>query len=970
MGCKVVAPGWGCGRLASAGSVLTVGLARRLWTRGGVVCAVMVSLLAPGSGVVAGEIGPKVAGSRPERLRCEFLVDPEGIDAVQPRLGWVVEAVGPQAEIRGVELAAYEVLVSSSLERLKRDEGDLWKSGKVPGDGEFRAVYGGRPLNSWEPCFWKVRVWDKSGRRSEWSEPARWTMGLLSSDDWKGAKWIGMKAGTPVPTAGKVTEEFRPLAARQLRSEFDARQGVRSATVALCGLGLSELYLNGKKVGDDVLSPPLTDYDKRVMYVVHDVTSLVRHGRNAVGVWLGNGRYWTPRSPEPTRTFGAPTARLILRIQYDDGTVQEVVSDEAWKVTDEGPIRANDEYDGEEYDARKELAGWTEPGYDDVAWKSAEVLAAPAGKLLGCPIAPIRVIEKRRPIAKTQPKAGVYVLDMGQNLVGWCRLRVEGPAGTTVRLRHAETLQSDGTLDMRNLGIARCTDTYTLKGGGREVYEPRFTYHGFRYLEVTGYPGELTDDAVEACVVHDDLEPAGDFACSNELLNRIHAACRWGIRGNYRSIPTDCPQRDERQGWLGDRSTNCCGEAQLFNVAAFYEKWLADIADSQRPDGSISDVCPAYWPFYHANATWAGAIVLVANDVWQQYDDRRLIERHYPAMRAWVEFMCGLIVDDRMPRDTYGDWCFPPEDPTVAHSKDPTRTTRGEVIGTAYFAHILRLMSRFAEVVGRPDDAARYGAMAERMKGAFHERFFHAESGAYDNGTQTSSLLPLSFGLTPPDERGRAFERLVKNIEGPWKSHVGTGVVGVQHLMRVLSDNGRPDLALRIATQADCPSWGHMIQKGATTIWELWNGDTAGPSENSRNHVMLIGDLLPWMYEYLAGIRTDPSAQGYRRVVLKPVFVDGLDYVRAWRETNAGRIASEWKRAGGDVLWDVSVPVGATATVWVAAEGAGHVSEGDRPAAEAPGVKLVRDEKGTVVFEIGPGTYRFRVGKGKVGSGR
>ena len=406
--------------------------------------------------------------------------------------------------------------------------------------------------------------------------------------------------------------------------------------------------------------------------------------------------------------------------------------------------------------------------------------------------------------------------------------------------------------------------------------------------------------------------------------------------GNYRSIPTDCPQRDERQGWLGDRATNCCGEAQLFNVAAFYEKWLADIADSQRPDGSVSDVCPAYWQFYHANATWAGAFALVPNDVWQQYDDQRLIVRHYPAMRAWVEYMCRLIVDDRMPHDTYGDWCFPPENPKITHSKDPTRTTSGELIGTAYFQHILHLMSRYAVVAGKPEDAARYAAMAERMKTAFHKRFYSAESARYDNGTQTSSLLPLSFGLTPPDKRPRLFAQLVGKIEGPWKSHLGTGLVGVQHLMRVLSDNGRPDLALRIATQPDCPGWGHMVNQGATTIWEIWNGDTAGPEENSRNHVMLIGDLLPWLYEYLAGIRPDPSAPGFRRIVLKPVFVAGLDFVRAWRETTAGRITSQWRRTSGGIEWNFSVPIGAAATVYVPVKDPASVSENNKPAADAP----------------------------------
>ena len=395
------------------------------------------------------------------------------------------------------------------------------------------------------------------------------------------------------------------------------------------------------------------------------------------------------------------------------------------------------------------------PGYNDAAWKAAQILPPPGGTAVG----PKHRADPRHRNAQADrdgrsPKQGVYVFDMGQNLVGWCRLQVKGPAGTTVRLRHAETLQPDGMLYTgQPPHSTRCTDLYTLKGDGREVYEPRFTYHGFRYVEVTGYPGEPASDAVEACVVHDDLEPAGDFACSNELLNRIHANCRWGIRGNYRSIPTDCPQRDERQGWLGDRATGCRGEMQLFNVAAFYEKWLTDIADSQRADGSVSDVCPAYWPFYNDNVTWAGTIALVPDDAAANSTaTQRLIVRHYPAMRAWVEHMCQFLVDDRMPRDTYGDWCVPPEDPKLdpfqgSDPQDQRRIDRHGVLST--HSAVDEPVCRAGGQAGTMPPA--YASLAERMKTAFNKRFFNAEAAQYDNGTQTSSLLPLSFGLVPGD---------------------------------------------------------------------------------------------------------------------------------------------------------------------------------------------------------------------------
>ena len=893
-----------------------------------------------------------------QRLRCEYQINPLGIDAAHPRLSWELRDTR-----RGVRQTAYQILVASTPKKLAADEGDLWDSGRVPSDISFGIAYSGRPLASWQRCVWKVRVWDQDAVASPWSEPATWTIGLLQERDWKKVKWIGLNE--PERRGEKDQKpESRPLAARQLRHEFDVTGAVRSAAVALCGLGFSELYLNGKKVSDEVLSPPLTEYEKRVAYVTHDVTPLLKQGRNALGVWLGNGRYWAPRADASNpswRTFGVPRLRLILQIEYADGTVREITSDPTWKVTDQGPIQANNEYDGEQYDARMELTGWADAGYNDAAWRPADVLPAPGGTLSARRSPPIRVIETRKPTSKSCPKSGEYVFDFGQNLVGWCRLRVKGPAGTTVRLRHAETLQPDGTLYMANLRSARCTDQYVLKGTGEELYEPRFVYHGFRYVEITGYPGEPDTDAIEACVVHDDLEQAGDFVCSNETLNRIHANCRWGIRGNYHSIPTDCPQRDERQGWLGDRALNCRGEMQLFNVAAFYEKWLTDIADTQRPDGSVSDVCPAYWAIYNDNVTWAGAIALIPAVLLEQYGDQRIVMQQYPAMRAWVEHMCQFIVDDRMPRDNYGDWCVPPEDPKLIHSKDPARKTNGELIATAYFQHILKLMSGYSAIAGRPDDAARYAALAERMKTSLNKRFFHAKTAEYDNGTQTSSLLPLSFRLVPPDAHSRLFGRLVAKIEGQSKLHVGTGMIGVQHLMRVLSDNGRPDLALQIATQPTYPGWGYMVAKGATTFWELWNGDTADPAMNSGNHVMLIGDLLPWMYEYLAGIRPDPSAPGYRRIVLKPVPLVGIDFVRAWRQTTAGRIESHWRRQAGQWIWNISIPAGATAVVYVPTTVSGRITESGRPAAEAVGMKLLRQEGGASVYEMESGTYAIRV---------
>ena len=567
--------------------------------------------------------------------------------------------------------------------------------------------------------------------------------------------------------------------------------------------------------------------------------------------------------------------------------------------------------------------------------------------------------ETLRPLSVRQLKPSVWIVDLGQNLVGWCRLKMSGSRGTQVTLRHAETLKPDGTLYVDNLRSAAATDRYTLKGTGVEVYEPRFAFHGFRYVEVSGYPGKLTPEAIEGRVVHDALERAGRFQCSNELLNRVYRNIDWGSRGNYRSIPTDCPQRDERQGWLGDRSEESRGETYLYRVPAFYAKWIADIEDSQRADGAVSDVAPAYWAFYNNSVTWPGSFVIIPGHLWEQYADRRVLDKHYPAMRKWVTFMRGFLKDDLMPRDTYGDWCVPPESPKLIHSKDPKRRTAAPVLGTAYFYRVLRLMSRYAEVLGKLGEAREYETLASRLGAAFHARYYRAEQKQYDNGSQTSSILPLAFGMAPQAERAGVFRELVRKIEVETGSHLGTGLVGGQWLMRVLSDNGRPDLAYTLASQKTYPSWGYMLERGATTIWELWNGDTADPAMNSHNHLMLIGDLNIWLHEYLAGIRTDAAQPGFKRIVIRPHALGDLSFVEATHRSLYGEIVSRWRREAGHFMLEVRIPPNTTALVYVPARSPGAVTEAGLPAARAAGVEFLRMEAGTAVFAVQPGSYRF-----------
>ncbi|MEY4387315.1 MAG: hypothetical protein RLY20_2598 [Verrucomicrobiota bacterium] len=782
-----------------------------------------------------------------------------------------------------------------------------------------------------------------------------WKVSRTLEKDWNtvgfdDSKWVAAKVLGPVgmqPWGETRVPEDRTLPARWLRKEFAVEKKIKRATVSVSGLGLSEVYLNGQKVSDHVLSPAAAQYDKRAFYVTHDVTKQLRSGANAIGAVLGGGRFYSDRSKVYGGVVNAgwPKLLLQLRIEHTDGSVSEVVSDASWQLTADGPIRANGEYDGEEYDARMELGDWSKAGFNAAKWQPAKLVAAAALQVSAQCQEPIRVTQTLKPVKITEPQPGVFIFDMGQNMVGWCRLKVSGTAGTRVQLRHAETLRDDGTLYLANLRSAKVTDTYTLKGGGAEVYEPRFTYHGFRFVEVTGLPGEPTLDVLEGRVVHDDLPVAGEFACSNPLLNQIYRNVTWGTRGNYRSMPTDCPQRDERQGWLGDRSEECRGESYLFDISGIYSKWMQDINDAQKPNGSVPDVAPAYWPLYKDNVTWPSTFIIAPSVLHRQFGDLAPIRDHYDSQKRWLELMRGYFKDGIIAKDNYGDWCVPPEDLRLIHSKDPARQTDRALLATSYFYYDLKLMQRYATLLGKADDATHFAQWADDVKGAFNQKFLNREKGYYDNGAQTACVLPLAFGLVPDDMRARVFARLVDKIENETKGHIGTGLIGGQYLMRVLSDNGRADLAYTIASQKDYPGWGYMVANGATTIWELWNGNTADPTMNSGNHVMLVGDLVIWLNEYLAGIAADPAQPGFKHIIMKPQPVGDLTHVKATHNSPYGEIESEWRKDGGKFIWEIEIPANTTATVTLPPGKLGKMTEGGKPVAQTA--------------TIGSGKYRF-----------
>src|SRR6185312_16292458 len=808
-------------------------------------------------------------------LRCEQLADPEGIDVSRPRLSWVLEG-----DTQGLEQTGYQILVASSPQLLAAGKGDYWATGKVRSGQSLMIEYRGKPLESRMDCYWKVRVWTTAGETG-WSATANWSMGLLRPEDWKG-KWIGYDQGFPWDSIGK----FSRLSARYFRKEFgiaaahsgrnassvagpSGRGGILKATLYVAGLGHYIALINGEKVGDEVLAEAPTDYTQAVKYNSYDVTSLCRPGANAIGVVLGNGRYFTMRQkykPKKIKEFGFPRLLLQLEIVTDDGRRQLIGSDTSWSFTADGPIRSNNEYDGEEYDARKELGRWADTGYDRHDWLRARLVSPPGGRLEAQMNEPIKVMATLKPAGISEWRPGVWIVDMGQNMAGWLRMKVHGPAGQQVRLRFGERLTADGALYTANLRDARATDIYILKGEGEEVWHPVFVYHGFRFAEITGYPGRPAAEDFEGEVVYDDLPTIGEIRTSSGLLDSIIRNAWWGIASNYKGMPVDCPQRNERMPWLGDRTTGALGESYFFGNENLYAKWLDDIAESQKADGALPDVAPAYWNYYSDNMTWPGAYITIAEMLYRQFADVRPIQRHYDSMKKWLRYMADRYERDGiMTRDKYGDWCVPPESPALIHTRDPDRITDGRLIATAYYYYLAGLMAGFARILHRDADEKYFLTVQEKTKTAFRRVFRDHNGSGYSNNTPTANLLPLCFGMVPDSDKSRVLEQIVDKIDAAG-GHLGTGVIGTQWLMRGLTRNGRADLAVNIATNRTYPGWGYMVAHGATTIWELWNGDSASPAMNSGNHVMLLGDLLTWCWQDLAGIA--PGSPGFKVILM------------------------------------------------------------------------------------------------------
>jgi hypothetical protein len=904
-------------------------------TSAGLLVAAFASLLAQ---PVAAQ--QAIGTLSPAQLRCEYAVDPLGVDVAQPRLYWTVTS-----ELRGDLQSAYQILVASSADLLAQDQGDLWDSGQVESDETAHVAYGGKPLKTSQQVFWKVRVWDKDGKPSAWSKPATWTMGVMGDRDWR-AKWI---------VAPWESE------ALLLRREFDVKPGLRRAVVHVCGLGQFEMTVNGSKVGENLLSPGWTKYNRTCLYETHDITPLVHEGANAVGLALGDGMYHTERRNRFSKfqgSFGPLRAYGQIELQYEDGSRDLVGTDETWKVSP-GSVTYNDIYGGEDYDARREALGWDRPGFVETGWEHAVELVRPSGRLRGLTSSapPLGAIETIRPVAINQISETMDVIDLGQNASYMPRIRVSGPAGSSVRLTHAEVVLPDGTINRSTCGGSRGPAfwRYTKATDQEETWFPQFFYAGCRYLQADKIPAEESGELprieeIEGVVVHSTAEPVGEFECSNKLLNRIRTLVRWAQRSNMVSVLTDCPHR-EKLGWLEQYHLNGPSIRYEFDVNRIFTKGMRDMADSQLDNGLVPNIAPEYTVFpgtFRAAAEWGCAFIFVP---WQQYQytgDTALMRDYYDDMQQYMEYLATRATDHIID-EGLGDWydLGPADRPGFAQLTQPPITA------TAFYYYDAHLMSQIAGILGKQDDAERYAQLAQDIRQAWLREFRHADTGTYATNSQCSNAIALVMGLAEPEDRESAMAALVKDVRDRGNA-MTAGDVGFRYLLLALAQGGQSDVIYDMINQDERPGYGYQLKKGATSLTEAWDAN----HHASHNHFML-GHIIEWFYESLVGIESDPAGPGFKKIIIKPTPVGDLEWAEATYQSIRGPISVRWERDGDKFQLRATIPANTTATVYVPAAPGSDVSEGGKGAADSPGVRFVGREADRTVYSIESGSYTF-----------
>lgn len=903
-----------------------------------------------------------------ERLRVEYLDNPLGIDVIAPRLGWIVTS-----ERRGARQTDYRVLVATELELLEAGQGDLWDSGKTESSETQHIVYGGIKLSSGQAAYWKVQVWNENDKVSDWSEPGKWTMGLLGREQWQG-QWIGWKSER------KPTKET-PKPNVYLRRDFWIGAGLKRATVYATALGLYRLFLNGERVGNDVFSPEWTDYHVRVQYQTYDVTDLLREGDNAAGAILGQGWYSGYIGMYGYQRYGMdPSFLMQLNLEYEDGTTTSIVSDSEWKASF-GEIVSSDLQMGETIDARLKMPGWNMADFnEDDKWTNVDIMYDYRGWIVSQMSRTIRATEERNPELIRFLPDGRTIIDLGQNCAGWLRVSLTGKEGARLLFRFGEVLDANGELYTDNLRFARQTDSYICHGGGQETFEPAFTYHGYRYVEISGDTESIELGDITGIVVHSDLPETGRLVTSHPLVNRLVENIRWTQKANFMGVPTDCPQRDERHGWTGDAQIFAGTAAYNMDVSAFFAKWMVDLEDAQQPTGAYTDFAPFIFgpktefdndfTYTHtASAGWADAPIIVAWGLYETYGDKRLLEKHYDSMKRWVEFNRKQHPDGiRRDVPQYGDWLSVNERPfeeviaefgrMVSHHS----TTPYDIFSTAYMAFNAKLLADIAGVLGEESDREDYLKLFVIIRDAFTEQFIDG-TGKIKGDTQTAYAMALRMDLIPEELRTAAIEGLVGKIEQAG-GMATTGFHGTKFLMDVLTQAGYADVAYRLLLREEYPSWLYSVNQGATTIWERWDGWTEengfqDPGMNSLCHYA-FGSIGEWMYRNIGGIDRDVAAPGYRKLLIHPRPLGGLTAASCSYDSLQGRIETKWEVANGRFILEVTVPANVTARIVIPSAAGTNVLEGNTELSAAEGILgTSREDNDCVTVEVSSGKYRF-----------
>ncbi|MBN9380057.1 MAG: family 78 glycoside hydrolase catalytic domain [Chitinophagaceae bacterium] len=874
-------------------------------------------------------------------LLTENLADPIGLDTRQPRFSWQLTA--PE---RGLQQTAYEIKVGTQA----GGKDEVWSSGKINSDQSLWVPYAGKTLLSGTRYYWRVRIWDNKGRSSGWSSPAYFQTAFFAPQQEYTAKWIS-------PGVEEATSRPSPV----LRKEFTATGQILSATAYITAHGLYEAQLNGRHIGEGCLQPGWTSYHKRLQYQTYDVTGLVHSGQNALGVTLASGWYRGYIGFSGQKDFYGKDISLLLQlvIKYKDGSTATIVSDESWKSST-AEIKSAEIYNGETIDARDEKIGWSLPGYDDKEWSGVRVASFPMNNLVATYNEPVKKQEVFHPQRIFTSPAGEQLVDFGQNLVGHVVLRVSGKAGDRIIVSHAEVLDKAGNFYTENLRSAKASDTFILKGGEKESFEPRFTFHGFRYIRIEGYPGKISPDDLQAVALYSDMPRTGDFHCSNPLINQLQHNIQWGQRGNFLDVPTDCPQRDERLGWTGDAQVFSRTAAYNMGVHNFFSKWLKDVAADQSAAGAVPFVIPNVLG-NGASAGWADVGTIIPWNMYLAYGDRRVLEDQYLSMKAWVEYMRAQSKNDLWNTGFhFGDWLFyRPFDDNDGRSA----VTDKYLIAQCFYAHSTQLLINAAKVLDKRDDAAVYEQLLKRIKTAF-VREYMTTGGRLVSGTQTAYVLALQFDMLPDSLQTQAARRLADNVKD-YGYHLTTGFLGTPYLCHVLSRWGYTDIAYRLLMQESYPSWLYPVKMGATTIWERWDGIRPDstfqtPGMNSFNHYS-YGAIGDWMYRTVAGVDTYEDGVAYKHSRIYPHPGGGLTEAEARLATGYGELAAHWRKEKDSLLLDIIIPANTNSTVYIPAPEGGLVTEGGHLLRDVKDVQVAGVGRGYLMLNLGSGHYHFAV---------